>query len=173
MALILTIFANSRCHLVSFNAGAFEQITSSLPFAPKSFGLWCFETTDGSLYDLRDYSFDSKFDAARAMGVTTSCLGFIIVIFYIVAGCVRFSPHVFKFVGFLAILASLFQGLVFLVYKSGFCEFGCSLDTGGKCAISAIVFWFITGITSCAAGKEADEAEARRDDNPKTDAEEP
>lgn len=142
-----------------------ELISNILPFAPKSFGLWCYESGNGSFYDLRDVSFDSKFDAARALGVTTLCLGWMTVIFYLIAGCRRFSPHVFKFIGALGLLNTLFQGLVFLVYKSVVCVGGCSLDTGGKCAIAAIVMWFLTGITSCGVGKEAEDDENRNRDN--------
>lgn len=164
IALILSIFGNSRCNLLSLN-GSDNDLVSLLPFAPKSFGLWCFESVNGDLYDLRDYSFDSKFDAARALGVTTLCLGWMTVIFYLVAGCRRFPPHVFKFVGAIGILNTLFQGLVFLVFKSNVCIGGCSLDTGGKCAVSAVVMWFLTGITSCGVGKEAGEKEGNNREN--------
>jgi hypothetical protein len=163
IALILSIFGNSRCNLLTLNGSGL--VSDNLPFAPKSFGLWCYESVNGDLYDLRDYSFDSKYDAARALGVTTLCLGWMIVIFYLIAGCKRFPPHAFKFVGAIGILNTLFQGLVFLIYKSVVCSGGCSLDTGGKCAVSAVVMWFLTGITSCGAGKDAGESEGRHREN--------
>ena len=74
----------------------------------------------------------------------------------------------------MCILTCLFQGLVFLVFKSELCDGdmfrGCSLGVGGKCGISATVFWFLAGISSCAAGKKEDdnapvaEAKARDDE---------
>jgi hypothetical protein len=140
-------------------------ISNIIPFVPQSIGLWCFEDTNGDLYDLRDFSFGSKHVAARAMGVTTLCLGLIVVMFYLVASCRKFPPHVFKFVGAIGILNALFQGLVFLLLKSIVCIGGCSLDTGGKCAVSAVVMWFLTGITSCGLGEQSDENEGRNRDN--------
>ena len=140
-------------------------LSNVLPIAPKSFGLWCFESANGDFYDLRDFSFNSKFAAARALGVTTLCLGMMIVIFYLVAGCRRFPPHVFKVVGAVSIFIALFQGLVFLSIKSIVCLGGCTLDTGGKCAVAAVVMWFLTGITSFAVGKEAEENEGGNGDN--------
>jgi hypothetical protein len=164
IALILSIFGNSRCNLVKVPITN-DAVSNIFPIEPISVGLWCFEGTNGSLYDTRDVSFDSKFDAARALGVTTLCLGWIIVIFYLVAGCKRFPPTAFRIVGFLALLACMFQGLVFLVYKSFICALGCSLDTGGKCAISAAVIWFLTATTSCAAGKKEEEEDKPDEEN--------
>jgi hypothetical protein len=77
-------------------------------------------------------------------------------------------PKIFKLIGGLCILNCMFQGLVFLVFKSDeVCDgnnLGCSLGTGGKCGVSAVVFWFLAGISSCAAGKEKD------DDTPVSEA---
>lgn len=146
-------------------------VSSLFPSNPQSFGLWCFESSGGSLVNLRDFSFGDAYTAARVLGVTTLVMGSIIVLLYLVAGCFRFSPTAFKGVGTLCILTCLFQGLVFLVYSSRICTFGCTLDTGGKCAIAATVLWFVTGITTCAAGNKAEEAAAvaRHVDEPKTD----
>jgi hypothetical protein len=142
-----------------------SDVLDQLPSTPTSMGLWCFATADGTLYSIADFRFDDKFQAARALGVTTSALGWIIVIFYLVAGCIRFSPNVFRLVGFLGICASMFQGLVFLVLKSDVCVLGCSLDTGGNCGIAACVMWFLTGLFSCGAGKEAEDDDDKRGGN--------
>jgi hypothetical protein len=99
-------------------------------------------------------------DAARGLGTTTLVLGFLIWIFYLVASCRRFGPGAFKVIGGLCILTCLFQSLVFLVFKSEVCNGenrGCSLGVGGKCGVSATVFWFLAGIFSCAAGKKDDD----------------
>jgi hypothetical protein len=108
-------------------------------------------------------------------GTTTLCLGFCVWVFYLVASCVRFGPGPFKLIGFLCILCCLFQGLVFLVFKSDkICgDFtGCSLGVGGKCGISATVFWFLAGLFSCAAGKKKDDdvPEAAPNDKAQDDA---
>jgi hypothetical protein len=77
------------------------------------------------------------------------------VCFYFVAVCVYFKPVAFQAIGCFSILTCLFQGLVLMVFKSTICRLGCSLDTGGKCAIAAMVFWFLTGLTSFGSGQDA------------------
>jgi hypothetical protein len=167
IALILSIFANSRCNLVDLDDNHFLRL---LKPTPDSVGLWCFEATNGNNYDITNRDLGNKFDAARGLGTTALVLGFLIWIFYLVAVCVRFGPTPFKLIGGLCILTCLFQGLVFLVFKSELCDGdfrGCSLGVGGKCGISATVFWFLAGISSCAAGKKEDDdapvAEVRDD----------
>jgi hypothetical protein len=167
IALILSLFANSRCYLVDLDDDHFLRL---LKPTPDSVGLWCFEATNGNNYDITNRDLGNKFDAARGLGTTALVLGFLIWIFYLVAVCVRFGPTPFKLIGGLCILTCLFQGLVFLVFKSELCDGdfrGCSLGVGGKCGISATVFWFLAGISSCAAGKKEDDdapvAEARDD----------
>jgi hypothetical protein len=156
LALILSLFANSRCYLVDIDEDSFLRLVRP---EPDSVGLWCFEATNGGDYDITNRDLGSKMDAARGLGTTALVLGFCIWIFYLVAVCVRFGPTPFKLIGGLCILTCLFQGLVFLVFKSEVCNGenrGCSLGVGGKCGISATVFWFLAGISSCAAGKKED-----------------
>ena len=155
IALILSIFANLRCNLITADVFGGSGYTN----APDSVGLWCYEI-NGAYYDARDINVDSKYQAARALGLTTDVLGWIIVIFYLVAGCQPFPPKAFMLVGMLCTLNCLFQGLVFLVFKSKLCESGCSLDTGGRCAIAACVFWFVAGKTSLASGRDAEQRES-------------
>jgi hypothetical protein len=163
---MLSIFANSRCNMIDYSlpdqdgGGFFGE-----PLTPRSFGLWCYEAQNGNKYDTRDTELDSKFEAARGLGTTVMVLGWLIFCFYLIASCKRFPPKAFMMIGFLCVCTSFFQGLVFLVNKSEVCEIGsCSLGTGGRCGISAIVFWFLAGATSCASGKEAEDA--RQDDEP-------
>lgn len=124
-----------------------------------SFGLWCYTAQNGFLYSSQYVELDSKFEAARALGTTTICLGFCVWLFYLLAGCCRFGPMTFRIVGFFCFCCSVFQGLVFLVKKSAVCSDWCGLDTGGNCAIAAIVLWFIASNMSCAAGKLPEEEE--------------
>ena len=154
------MFANSRCYLVQPD---FAEFSTLFPFLPQSIGLWCFQANNGDNFDGRDIDFGSTFETARALGTTTMVFGWIIWIFYLVAGCVRVSPMGFRIIGLFGVLTCVFQGLVFLVLKSDVCNQGCDLDTGGKCGIAACVFWFLTGTMSCAAGKEKEEAEETGD----------
>ena len=167
IALILSIFANSRCYLVDIDEDSFLRLIRP---EPDSVGLWCFEATNGGDYDITNRDLGGKMDAARGLGTTTLVLGFLIWIFYLVASCKRFGPGAFKVIGGLCILTCLFQSLVFLLFKSEVCNGenrGCSLGVGGKCGVSATVFWFLAGIFSCAAGKKEDDdapvAEAQND----------
>jgi hypothetical protein len=158
-ALILSIFANSRCYLLSIDKES--RLRDEIFPPPQSIGLWCYQGVNGSYYDLRGFNFDSKFEAARGLGTTVMALGWIIWIFYLLSSCFRCGPTIFKVCGFFGVLNCLFQSLVFLLKKSGdVCngdDLGCGLDTGGRCAIAAAVLWFFTGIFSCGAGKEAEE----------------
>lgn len=162
IALTLSILGNSRCDLLRVTG---SRRISLLPFEAISFGLWCFESVDGGSYDLRNLSIGRRFDTARALGVTTLCVGGMTVIFYLVAGCRRFPPHTFKIAGALCILNALFEGLVFLVFKSIVCIGGCRLGKGGKFAVSAVVMWFLTGIISYGVGNEAEESEGNNQEN--------
>jgi hypothetical protein len=162
IAFILSIVANSECDLVDLDE---DNILRLLGIGnrpePDSVGLWCFEATNGHRYDITDSDLGSKVDAARALGTTSLVLGFCIWLVFMFAVCVRFPPKIFKLIGALCILICMFQGLVFLVFKSDeVCDgdnLGCSLGTAGKCGVSAVVFWFLAGISSCAAGKEKDD----------------
>lgn len=113
--------------------------------------------------DTRDFTFDSKFEAARALGGTTLALGLCVWIFYILAGCCRFGPLAFRIVGFFCFCCCLFQGLVFLVNQSVVCAVECGLDTGGNCGIAATVLWFFATIMSCAAGKRPEDEGAAKE----------
>jgi hypothetical protein len=111
----------------------------------------------GSAVSTVDIPADDKTNTARGCGSATLILGVIVWIFYCTAACCPFTPLLFRFVAFLCLCNTLFQGLVFLILQSYMCEQGCGLDTAGYCAIAASVLWFIAGILSCKAGKTFDE----------------
>lgn len=159
-ALILTVFANTRCN---FFAVSNSQLQFPYGYTPTSFGLWCYTDEDGDLWDTSGWQGDARFHQARVFGTTTTALGFVVWLFYICAACCRFPPTIFKIVSFFAFCTTIFQGLVFLLKQSAICSVSCDLDTGAKCAISACVLWFVTTLLSCAAGKTAD-ADDRGDD---------
>jgi hypothetical protein len=65
-AFILTLFANSRCHLLKVSNEAFNFGE----YGVQAIGLWCYTAENGILYDISDYTGDSKFEAARGTLVT-------------------------------------------------------------------------------------------------------
>jgi hypothetical protein len=153
VSFILSVFANARCNLVKPNVlDWFDWIT----VAPDSIGLWCAQDNGGVTISLQDEKFDSKYQAARGLGTTVLVLGSLFMIVYLVAAVKRSLVNVKAFfvLGVACVLTCcLFQGLVFLIFKSDVCARsafggGCSLDTGGKVGIAACVGWFLTGIAS-------------------------
>eukprot|EP00978_Attheya_sp_CCMP212_P041285 scaffold234662_cov66-Attheya_sp.AAC.3 len=99
--------------------------------------------------------YHATFDYGVTARTTTLVLGFCIWIFYLVTSCIRCGPGAFRAIGYEACLFSpaCFRASSF--FKSEVCEDGCSLGVGGKCGVSANVFWFLAGIIfSCAAGKQ-------------------
>lgn len=151
IALSLSIVANARCNLVKvLDAGGLLGWFLDL-FTPRSIGLWCVETSDGENVDIRDledvFGQDGHFFAARILGTTAICLGVVIWIVSIAFSMLQCSSLVAKWNSFLCICNCLFQGLVFLVFRSDLCQsLSCSLDKGGICGVVAIVVWFVAAI---------------------------
>lgn len=170
MALILLIVANSRCSLV--DVSDVNTTMLGVDETPTSVGVWCYEGVNGDNYDTRDLEVDRKYDTARAMGVTTLCVGVLVFTLHFLAERFPMPRSVFAMLGWLGILNAMFQGLVFLIFKSDLChEYAtCELGRGGKCGIAACVFWFLTSFASEAepepATTTAAEDEEPKDDNP-------
>lgn len=61
-----------------------------------------------------------------------------------------------KIIAFFCFCCTLFQGLVFLVKQSEACAVWCGLGSGGRCGVTACVFWFIACLLNCFAGKAPD-----------------
>jgi hypothetical protein len=149
IALALSVVAVTSCRLVQptvFDLGNFFRN------APDSLGLSCYVTNNGDEYDM---SFEndndrSTLEAARKFGIVSLCLGSVVVLFYIVAAFKPPSRWAFWIVAALGLGTCLLHGLIFLVYKSDFCAWGCAMDSGGSYAIAAIVIWFLTALTSLA-----------------------
>jgi uncharacterized membrane protein YhdT len=170
-SLILSILANARCNLIKPNIWDMyypEWETN----APDTIGLWCYQDNGGqtvSLESTSKSSYDTYFQVARGfgtrwgggdtylqvargLGTTVLVLGSLFMIVYLVAAVKHslLNGEVYLVLGVACILTCcLFQGLVFLIFKTNGCsEFGCSLGTGGKIGIVACVGWFLTGIAS-------------------------
>ena len=127
-------------------------------------------TTDGSyiVQTCQNYPdmlyLDGSWKAARAFSV----IGFVLIIMLLIIKCCvicnsESDPVSAKLDAPLYLLLSLSQGLMLLLLSSKVCksnplvEFGnvewqetCSMDTGAKCTISAMVFWFVAAVTSSA-----------------------
>eukprot|EP00565_Helicotheca_tamesis_P004174 CAMPEP_0185737256 /NCGR_PEP_ID=MMETSP1171-20130828/29977_1 /TAXON_ID=374046 /ORGANISM="Helicotheca tamensis, Strain CCMP826" /LENGTH=177 /DNA_ID=CAMNT_0028408131 /DNA_START=84 /DNA_END=617 /DNA_ORIENTATION=+ len=153
VAFTLTIIGNQLCDFVSVDD------SSNLPMVAgnvETLGLWCYKNGRGSWSYSDSWDFDDEFHQARAFSITAASIGGCVWLFYLLSGCMRFGKGAFKVIGFFGILATLFEGLTFFILRSYVCDNGCPIDTGAKCAISAIVFWFCAGIFSCGAGKDAE-----------------
>eukprot|EP00339_Tiarina_fusa_P028471 CAMPEP_0117016610 /NCGR_PEP_ID=MMETSP0472-20121206/13082_1 /TAXON_ID=693140 ORGANISM="Tiarina fusus, Strain LIS" /NCGR_SAMPLE_ID=MMETSP0472 /ASSEMBLY_ACC=CAM_ASM_000603 /LENGTH=130 /DNA_ID=CAMNT_0004720735 /DNA_START=363 /DNA_END=755 /DNA_ORIENTATION=- len=103
---------------------------------------------------------DSELERARRFGLTANVFGFCVWLIYLVAACRQFPPKVFIAAGLFCYIACFFEGFKFWILRSNFfCDnaletLGCSLDTGGNCAISAVVLWFVAGKLICAHTKD-------------------
>ena len=107
--------------------------------------------------------FDTKFNSAKAFAITADVLGGCAWFTLMFAGCCPISQPRLKCLGFYFTLATLFQGLTLLIFKSSVCKVGffedyfeedtilkeavedvsCSLDTGSKMAVAATVLYFV------------------------------
>jgi hypothetical protein len=111
--------------------------------------------------------FDTKFNSAKALAITASVLGGFAWFTLMFTSCCPISQRRLKALSFYFFLATLFQGLTFLIMKSNVCSKGffsaylmtngtlpanfddvivdvsCSLDTGSKLSLSATVFYFL------------------------------
>ena len=82
--------------------------------------------------------FDPYFKTSQAMGPLSSILGGIVMINFWFASCVGLTKSCWRFCGFILLLASVCEGLTFLIFKSDFCkveegtnvQFECFLSTG-------------------------------------------
>jgi hypothetical protein len=125
-----------------------------LPFIPRMVGLFCMEFTNGKSISVRNIDLGDKFDAARPLGIVTLCMGSFILLFHIAAVILNFPPCLFRTVGGFCILTAVLQATVFMLRDSVLCNNGCKLDTAGKCAAAAMVFWILAGLVSCAIRKD-------------------
>jgi hypothetical protein len=114
--------------------------------------------------------FDTKFNSARALSITGSVLGGAAWFTLMLASCCRLDQARLKGLSCYFFLATLFQGLSLLIFRSNVCQAGffsayfinpsagatttstnldfvesvtCGLSTGSKLAIAATVLWFV------------------------------
>jgi hypothetical protein len=108
--------------------------------------------------------FDTKFNSAKAFAMTANVLGAFAWFTLMFAGCCPISQSRLKGMACYFTLATLFQGLTLLIFRSSICSAGffedyfifddevitdlvedvsCSLDTGSSLAIAATVLYFV------------------------------
>jgi hypothetical protein len=169
-AFFLSIYSSSVCDFVELDE---DNALRETIFEPRAVGLWCYQQVgSGDRYELPDWMEDDGLTKARAFSTTANSCGFIAWLLYLFAACVPFPPPVFLVAGLACFMACLFEGLKFWILRSGFCDgdnLGCSMDTGGKLAISACVFWFVASLMTCGHAKERMDAD--RDDGGEEQAE--
>jgi hypothetical protein len=158
-AFILSLYSSSICDFVELDD---DNVLRETLFEPRAVGLWCYQQVgSGDRYELPDELEDDELDQARAFSMTANCCGFIAWVFYLFAACVPFPPPLFLLAGLACVMACFFEGMKFWILRSGFCDgdnLGCSMDTGGRLAISACVFWFVASLLTCGHAKERTDA---------------
>jgi len=157
----------------------------------RQFGLWYYQswayvnTTEGTFIVKTcqiypdDVSPDASWKAARAFSSLTLVFAIIIIIVKTCMSCS--SDHrqmgvINSKISILYLLTALFQGLTLLSLNSELCTSNsrstwndiqwsdtCSIDTGAKCIISAMVFWFAAAFSSFLEQKALKEEENELD----------
>jgi hypothetical protein len=159
-AFILSLYSTSVCDFVELDE---DNVIRDFAFQPRAVGLWCYQQEgSGNRYELPNELEDDELTQARAFSMTANSCGFIAWILYLFAACLPFPPPVFLVAGLACFMACLFEGLKFWILRSKFCDGdlkGCSMDTGGKLAISACVFWFVASLMTCGHAKERMDAD--------------
>eukprot|EP00591_Stephanopyxis_turris_P004772 CAMPEP_0195508098 /NCGR_PEP_ID=MMETSP0794_2-20130614/1404_1 /TAXON_ID=515487 /ORGANISM="Stephanopyxis turris, Strain CCMP 815" /LENGTH=213 /DNA_ID=CAMNT_0040634973 /DNA_START=108 /DNA_END=749 /DNA_ORIENTATION=+ len=115
-------------------------------------GPWTYRAKNGNCYFYPDnVHLDTKFNAARVFSMWTTLMGVVLLIYLSFSTCCGMTRGCWAFVGFFLLVNCLFEGLVFLMMSATICDPSlgtpCFLDTGASFGISAIVFWFLAGIS--------------------------
>jgi hypothetical protein len=113
---------------------------------------------------------DSYWNTTQAFAIVAAVIGGLACIGSCVLPCFDDQkPKLWKVIGLVFILCSLFQGLTLLFLSSDICKDNqvlallpqavrslypeeCSLSSGTKMNISAVVFWFVAGVLAVFVG---------------------
>ena len=160
---MLSIYANLSCKLILMSLDNtqffYENILNNTIENSQHIGLFkyynpitnqCIPYTEASI-DLFDFeTFDSYFKSARAMAIISSCLGGLIALLTSCScGATCNSTSSCSCMGFIAFIACVAQGLVFLVYLSSDCVEGEDGVLGGKQCFFTNQTWFLVGGIAC------------------------
>jgi hypothetical protein len=179
VAIILGTAANFVCETVKFvqEAGNADAIFFASPWNFRTKGavqvndqVWVFNTCQyySSLED--DYGFgftvDAKTRTVWAFSIMTPIIGGLLVVMSCFGPCRTVPPSQWKCLGYLFIIASVFQGLTLMVQSSSICNNNpvmqyfevaagnladtfpdtCERATGYALNITAVVCWFLAGV---------------------------
>lgn len=172
-ALFLSLLGNLVCQFVSFGI-AVEQTTRE---ADIFFGIWYYKglanVTTGNVVQTievcKSYpsgtAFDSTWQSAKAFSIIAPVIGGVFWCWICFALCSEMPRSVWRMIGGLFVLNTVFQGLTLLYLNSDGClnnEFTafieglypnvtaddtCSMAWGAKTAIAATACWFVAGVS--------------------------
>lgn len=112
-----------------------------------SLGLFGFESNGACVAYPTNMPMDTKLNAARIFSTWTSVVGIVILVLTWFSACASLGKVIWATMGFFLFVNSLFEGLTLLMKQSDICAGACTLNTGAKCCISAIVFWFLAAMS--------------------------
>ena len=103
---------------------------------------------------------DEILEIARAGGVLSVLLAFVIVFLTLLTSCFKYNWLQTVITNFCAVAGIVFSGLTFLIKKSAICtttfeNSECTFDEGGIVMFAAISFWFISLLIACSMFKPA------------------
>lgn len=151
--------------LLSEHGIGFEGFWITVPVDTKI----CYAYTLVTPWGFQSPNFDTKFNSARALSITAIVLGGAAWFTLMMASCCKLDQSKLNGLGCYFTLATLFQGLSLLMFRSNVCSPGffsayftppgtaapatpswmagvsCGLSRGSNCAIAATVLWFVCG----------------------------
>lgn len=156
VAFILSLVAQWQCKYVDItnndnNFGEGGMVDQA--------GIHCYQAGGGNWA----YSVDVVSDTTQSLSYATVAMGGIAWLIFLLAICCKFPGPVWLLTGLLLAATAVTEGLVFReVFNSDFCTAGsgdsCAWGVGAKCAISAMTFWSLSSLMTCAMFKEAKES---------------
>lgn len=148
LAFGLGLMSLRLCNFVSLNGSP----AAIMPPFPTKAGFWCFEGP-GKHNEIKgsplESHLDDEFKIARSLGLIANIIGFLVCMIYLCAGCIKYPPVVFASTSCMCLLACMFEGFKFWIFRSDFFCYSyvnlssCNIDTASKFGISSIVFWLV------------------------------
>ncbi|KAL9178519.1 hypothetical protein ACHAXT_001857 [Thalassiosira profunda] len=162
-AFILSMFAQWQCNYVNVTDDLETGGFFSTPV--KTLGIHCWQTEAGVNYKYGSDFDDTDMSTIQNLSYATIVMGGVAWCVYFLGACCTFPPPVWGLMGLVLAATAVTEGLVFQqVFNSDFCSEGCAWGTGAKCAISAMTFWALSTLMTCAMVKDAKDRAAKDDD---------
>ena len=178
VAFAFSLWGNTYCQSIDFQV---NELGKSLDFPALNMGLWavrrkalykydplfddpffaigdaCVSYPDGS-------NFDTKWNSAKALAITSWVVGGLVFCVILAMGCTPQLGRFAKPMGALLLVVTLFQGLTLLILNSEGCDSSknpvflevprlylyykdeCTMGRGSKLNISSTVFWFVAAV---------------------------